>query len=1132
MLVVCVQWGYAQTQSIKGVVTEAETGEPLPGVAVIEKGTNNGTSTDIEGNFELSLTTDNPVLVVSAIGREEQEVPVGNEEFISISLKSASEALNEIVVTALGISREKRSLGYATEEVDGESITKVKDANFMNSLSGKVAGLNVKSSGTMGGSANVIIRGYKSLTGNNQALFVVDGIPISNEITNNTNQQTGRGGFDYGNAAMDINPEDIESVNVLKGAAATALYGTRAANGAIIITTKSGSGMRGKKGIGVSINSRVSFGNIDKTTMPTYQQEYGPGYGDYYNGDGYYVNANGDSVYTGYRVELVDIDGDGVKDVAAPMGEDASYGAPFSMFDEVYTWESIYPELSTYGKPQPFTAAANDPTEFYETSVTTSNNVALTGANEQGNFRLSFTQFDQKGILPNSRLERYNASFSGGYNFTDRLKVSTKASFINNQGLGRFGTGYDNRNPNQSFRQWFNVGADIKRLEEAYDLTGKNLTWNPVGYTFPPEERTQPHFFDNPYFVRYENYETDNRNRFIGNFVVDYKLADWVTAVGRVSLDSYSEIQEERIAVGSIDIPEYRRRNYDFKETNYQARLDFMKYFGSDNEWNINGNLGTNIRRTEINSWFAKTNGGLVVPGVYSLNNSINPISFAREPGDPRPEEDQVIGVNSLFARASVGYGDFIYVDLTARNDWYSTLPSDNNSYPYPSATLSFIFSEFIDSDVLNFGKFRINWADVGNDAPFGSLKTQYDINPSFNGIALASAPNTANNSELKPENTKSVEVGVETKFFNNRLGLDVSLYNSNSYNQIFTSRLSTASGTFFRLVNAGELNNKGIEVSLYANPVKTDNFSWDLNVNWALNRNEVKSLFGDNTELLLASPQGGINITAAVGEPFGTIKGSNFVYTKYDKYDDQGNPAPGAKPTDDAQIVVYDMPSTAPGGGVRYRRTSTPEVLGNIQPDWTGGVSNTLSYKNFSLYFLVDFQKGGDFFSLDTWYGYATGLYDVTAGTNDKGNPVRSSVEDGGGIKLEDPKGNGLAYEVVDPNTGEVSYKDNELYGNMYYFGNAIGYGRAPNALHVYDASFIKLREAALSYRFPKSMTQNWFVNNLELSVYGRNLWIIHKNAPYTDPEAGLSAGRIQGYQSGAYPMVREVGFKVGLDF
>lgn len=1110
LLVLSVQLAYGQSRTVTGTVTGPDG--PIPGAAVLEKGTENGTATNAEGMYTIKVSGPDAVLVFQAIGLKTKEVRVGNQSTIDVKLEQAKQQLEEVVVTALGISRKKRSLGYASQEVSGEVTTTAKSANFTNALQGKVAGLNIKSSGTMGGSSNTIIRGFKSLTGNNQALYVVDGIPISNDINNTSDQRTGRGGFDYGNNAMDLNPEDIASINVLKGAAATALYGSRAANGAIIITTKKGKSAKGDGKIGVSINSRFGIRRIDPSTMPAYQQEYGPGYGDYYN-SGYRINANGDTIpMETLRLEVYDVDGDGGQDLVAPMGEDASYGAPFADYDEVYTWESIYPELSTFGQPQSFEPGANTPIDFYKTGTTLSNNIALSGGNEQGFFRLSFTQLEQEGVLPNSNLTRYNGDFSAGWNFSERFKVSTTLKYINTKGLGRFGTGYDSRNVNQSFRQWYNVGVDMERQREAYELNNNNITWNAYGYG--RARPTDPHYFDNPYYTRFESYQNDERDRVIGKVEADYMITPWLTAVGRYSIDNYSSIQEERLAYQSVDVPLYRRRNFRFTETNAHFRLDFRKKVGDNLDFY--GNLGVNSRRTTNESIIAQTNGGLVVPDVYSLSNSVNPI-------EAPTENSTVVGVDGLFALVSLGYKDMLYLDLTGRNDWSSTLPVENNSYFYPSATFSFVFSELMsENSILDFGKFRVNYAEVGNSAPAQSIQDFYNLLTPFNGIALASAPATRNNPNLRPENTQSFEVGAELRFLKNRLGLDVSYYQSSTFNQILPTQVSAASGSFFQFVNAGQVDNRGVEVSLNGTPIQSGKFRWDATLNWWFNRNEVVELFGQSDKIILASVQGGINIVAEEGQPYGAIEGSNFFYTDYNQ-DADGDRVP----TDDAQIVVYDHPA----GGVRYRRTTAPETLGNIQPDWNMGFGNTFSYGPFSLYALIDIQKGGEFFSLDTWYGYGTGIYDFTTGTNDKGNPVRSNPENGGGLPLDDPYGNGLAYETTD-GSGNTVYEDNTEYGNYSYFGNSSGWATAPNALHVYDASFVKLREMSLDYRVPAKVLKGTFLTRANIGLYGRNLWIIYKNAPHTDPEAGLSAGNIQGYQSGAYPMVREYGIKVGFNF
>ena len=1080
----------AFAQNVTGVVKDASSGEPLPSVSVKVKGTDNAAITNFDGAYSIKASN-GAVLVFSSMGYNTQEASVSGST-LNVSLAVSTNKLDEVVVTALGISREKKSVGYAIQEVGGTEVSKVKDANFMSSLSGKVAGVNIRQSGTMGGSANVVIRGYKSLTGNNQALFVVDGIPISNQITNTGNQQTGRGGYDYGNAAMDINPEDIEKVSVLKGAAATALYGARAANGVILITTKKGTK---RNGLGVSVTSGYTVGSVNPDTYVRYQNRYGEGYGQYYGPDtiaGYPTN--------GYMVAY-DVDGDGIDDPCTPTTEDASFGLAFDPNFMVYTWESLYPELSTYGQKSPHVAGANNPLYFFEQSATMNNSVAIDGGNDNGSFRLSATQFSTKGIVPGSSLKRNNFSFTGSLKASDKLTVSTTAQFIQQAGRGRYGTGYDSRNPNQSFRQWFNVGVDMAKQKEAYELTGKNITWNPFGYGYGADATT-PIYFDNPYFSVLENYQTDQRNRLIGNMMATYKINDWLDFLGRASVDTYSELQEERTAVGSVEIPGYIRRNRNVTETNIDMILTANKVFGANDEFSLNGRVGSNIRRNSVEAISASTNGGLVVPGVYALSNSVN---TPNAPGETAYQ----IGVNGLFAAASLGYKNYLYVDLTGRQDVSSTLPAANNTFFYPSATMSLVFSELLDVDAISFGKVRVNYAEVGADAPAQALADAYNMGTAFGSTSLASAPSTSNNAGLLPESTVSTEAGLEMMFFNNRVGFDVSVYDQTSFNQIMPAKVSSTSGTIYKYVNAGEINNKGIELSLSATPIQAGDFEWNTNLNWTKNKNMVVSLFEGAENLQLAGVQGGITIEARPGEAYGVIYGTTHVR------DAEGRP------------VVYDMP--AQYGGVRYL-VGAKDVIGDINPYWYAGWNNSFRYKNWTASVLLDMQMGGNFFSLDTYYGYATGIYDLSAGDNDLGNPVRDLAIDGGGYKIYN-----VAYwdgSTVDGDGNPSGFVVGDYYADMHYYGNALGYARNAREYHVWDASFIKLREVALNYSVPSSYLGSTGIKGLDVALTGRNLAILWKNNPYSDPEAGLSAGNVQGYQSGAYPAVREVGVNVKLKF
>jgi TonB-linked SusC/RagA family outer membrane protein len=1007
---------------------------------------------------------------------ETAEYTVANNDTIDVTLATDSAQLDEVVVTALGIEREKKSLGYATQEVDGSEVSDVPTQNFVNSLSGKVAGLKVSSSGTLGGSSNVVIRGSSSLTGDNQALFVIDGTPVSNANTNRTGQNAGRGGYDYGNAASDINPNDIASINVLKGAAATALYGARAANGAIIIETKKGSK---SKGIGVSVSSTLMTTHVDDETLPIYQDQYGAGYGRYYGPDG-----------DGYFNEY-DLDGFDPSIPFTPFTEDASFGAAFDG-RPVYQWNSIYPQLDTYQQATPWEAGEHTPNDIWKTGYTAINSVALDGGNETSTFRVSATNLNQQGNLPNSQIKRNTIKFSGSHDLTDKFTAQTNVTFTKTDGKGRYGTGYSSLNIMQSFRQWNQTNVDLYEQRDAYFATGENITWNPNS----PTNRT-PIYMDNPYWTLYENFQTDTRNRYFGNINLNYELNDVFSLLGRFSFDTYDELQEERKNVGSNGVSGYSRFNNRGAEYNYDLILNINKDITSD--LNFDGNLGVNLRRNERNSILASTNGGLNAPDFYALTNSASPLN-------PPQEYEMVRMLDGVYARAGLGYLDTYYIEGTLRRDRSSTLPAENNTFWYPSLSTSVLLSNVLDANWLNFAKLRANYAQVGNDTDPYRVFNTYTISAPFAGAGVASNNSSLNNQNLNPERMKSYEVGIEANILDRRIGFDISYYNSQTENQITPVPVSTSTGFTSKLLNAGTIENKGVEVSLQLNPIRSEDFNWNINVNWARNRSEVLELTEGIDNLQLGPGlQGGITINAAPGEPYGAIRGTDYIY------DDNGN-----------RVIN--------SGGYYARTPNSNYIIGNIQPDWTGGVSNTFQYKNVSLNFLIDVQKGGDIFSLDTWYGFATGIYDQSVGTNELGNPIRNSIEDGGGVILDGVQGDVSfnsdgTYEVT--NTSE-----NTTRARTDYFGNPFGYGRDANAGHVYDASFVKLREVNLSYNFGEEILDAIPFTRASISVIGRNLWIIHKNLPYSDPEAGLSSGNVQGYQSGAYPAVKEIGASLKLNF
>ena len=1062
---------FAQDRQISGIVTSSEDNSPLPGVNIAVRGTNRGTTTGADGSYKISVDKQS-TLVFSFVGFQAQTINVVDRTNINVALTTEVGALEEVVVTALGITREKKSLGYASQEVKGDQVNTAKESNFINSLSGKVSGVEIKRNNNLGSSSNIVIRGFKSLTGNNQALFVVDGVPIDNANTTSVGTAQGGGGYDYGNAASDINPDDIESINILKGAASTALYGSRAANGVVIITTKKG---RKSQGIGVTASVGYSVGSIDKSTFPEYQNQYGGGYGLYYEDPT-------------SRFLFRDINGDGKEDLVVPTGEDASWGAKFDPNLQVYDWRSFDPSSPQFGKSSPWVAAQNLPDKFFNNSTTFNGSVGLEGGGENGTYRVSYTRFDQTGILPNSSIQKNSFSFSGTQDFSKKLTATTSINFIRQDAKGRYSNGYSD-NIMSSFRQWYQTNVDILDLKSVFDRTGQNITWN---WADPSD--LKPIYWDNPYWQRANNFQTDWRNRIFGNVALNYKITENIDILGRVTLDTYNELQEERVAVGSINnngVAKYDRFDRNFREMNYDLFLNYNKEFSET--FSLKGLIGGNIRHAQTGSVFAGTQGGIVVPGLYSLSNTVSPISAPSETYSQIYQE-------GIFASASFGYRNELFLDITARRDVSSSLPNANNTYYYPSVSGSYIFSNKLSESwtALSFGKLRMNYAEVGNTAPPQSLLNTYvkptnvngDTRDSFGGQTLFSTSVTLNNPNLRPERTKSVEAGLEMKFVKNRIGFDVSVYRTLSVDQILPVAISKTTGYNRKFVNAGTIENKGVELSLFAIPVQFKDLSWRVGVNYTMNRNKVLELFEGVDNLQIATFQGGVTLNAAIGEPYGLLRGADFVYNN-------------------GQKVVL------PSG--YYQQSDATSVIGNVTPDWKMGITNTVNYKGLSLSFLIDIQKGGSVFSLDRYYGLATGLYADTTPLNDKGSPVRSSNAEGGGYIVPGVLADGT------PNTKRVSGEN---------FG-IFGYRRNPASAFIYDASYVKLREVTISYKLPVSLFGgSQFIKGATFSVVGRNLWIISKNLPYADPEDGITSGNISGFQSGVYPSVREVGGSLKFSF
>jgi outer membrane receptor protein involved in Fe transport len=635
--------------------------------------------------------------------------------------------------------------------------------------------------------------------------------------------------------------------------------------------------------------------------------------------------------------------------------------------------------------------------------------------------------------------------------------------------------------------------VDLKTQQYLYENFRKNYTWN-----IKSVSNLAPQYWDNPYFQRYENYQTDNRDRFAGNFSLSYDVSKDFNILGRMGIDGYNMMIEERRAVGSVpaffsfnplEQPSgYAVTNLRFRETNYDVIATYKKTFLDD--FNLQAILGGNINVQTNYSNAQTTSGGLYIPNLYTISNS------AATPEKPIISDTSKY-IYGAFAQASLGYKNTYYVEGTFRRDQSTALPSEKSVYYYPSVSASIVFSNLIREKWLNFGKIRAAYAEVGSDTGADQLRNRYIVQSAFGESPVYSFNTTLRNADLLPQKLKNLEVGTNVQLFNNRFGFDVSWFRNIAFDQILPLPISLANGSINKIQNTGELTTKGFEVSLNISPIKTDNFNWDVNLNWSNPRTKVTQLRTGIENITIGSLQGGITINAPLNGDYGSIWGADFVY------DPNGNKVVGEN-------------------GAYLSTPDTNHDLGSFQADFIAGLNNSFKYKNFNFSFLIDWKKGGKIFSLDQYYGYGTGIYADSVGLNDLGNPIRNELSNGGGVILP-----GV---MVDPNNPN-NYIPNTIRLDRSMSSQVLGTD-PPTAAFVYDASYIKLREASLSYTFDKKVLGNTFIQGLTLGLSGSNLWIIHKNLPYADPEAGLSSGNIQGYQSGVMPTTRNYSFNLKVNF
>jgi TonB-linked SusC/RagA family outer membrane protein len=1029
LLVLVAQITFAQERTVSGVVSD-NAGLPLPGVSVLVKGTQNGTQTDFDGKFSIRATP-SQVLVFSYIGMKTQEMPASSS---TVNIKLANDALEleGVVVTALGIKREKKSLSYAAQEVKGSTLNEGGSNNAVSALSGNVAGLQVTAPSTMGGSTRIVLRGIGSVTGENRPLIVIDGIPLDNGNYNTANTQRGAGGRDYGDASADINPDDIESVTVLKGGPAAALYGSRAGNGAILYTTKSGKRGSGKSEI--SFTTGITF--EDAYIAPKLQNQYGGGSSTTFE----------TQVINGKTYNLAD------------YATDESWGPKYDPTLLYLPWNAFDPEFANdYLKEKAWVAPKNGVESFFNTGITRNNSLSFTKSNQDSGVRFSYANQKTEGIIPNSSLTKNTFSINANSKLSEKLKVEGMVTYVQTRGFNRPEVGYGDNGLAQKFYQWSQRQLDYNELKDYKLSDGSQRSWNRIAW-----DDATPNYSDNPYWIINENTSADTRNRLYGNGKITYNFTPDFYAVGNVYGDTYSLNINERVAIGSQATSSFSTSARTLTDFNYEGRLHYDKKF---NKFSLNSFAGVNRRSYNLSRVSGATVGGLVLPNIYNLSNSATAAQATNYEEKTR--------TNSVYGFLSLGYDDFLFLEATDRNDWFSTV---NESVNYASLTGSFIFSELTDLSWLNYGKIRGGWAQAGNATTPYRLSFDGVADTPFQGDIRYSQPNSASNPNLKPELKTTKEVGLELSLFNRRVGLDVSYYDVVTTDLITPVQGDAAMGFTSSLRNAGKLQNKGFETTVTLNPVRTEDFTWDITWNFAKNNNKLIELAPGLNELIIGSAPFQATLLAVTGQPYGQIYGTDFTY------DDNGN-----------KVVDSD------GAYIPTARKS----LGTIIPEYNMGIRNSFKYKNLNFGFLIDIQKGGSYFSTTHMWGSYSGLLEATAA-----NDIREN-----GVIVD------AVYEDGSKNT---SVLPGQSWAQQHY---------GLDAMNVFDASYVKLREVTLGYTLPKKIIGDF--GDLRFSLFARNLFAWGLDWKGMDPEmASYGSGNTQGLEGGSLPSTRTYGMNLEFKF
>ena len=1014
---------HAQAQiTVKGTVTEAKSGFPLPGANVVVKGTTNGISTDMDGKYSISVPGQSAILVFSYIGSVSKEVTVGSQTTINVSLTEDAEQLGEVVVTALGIKREKKAITYSAQNVDVDEISQARSLNVANSLSGKVAGLNFSTtSNGVGSSSRITLRGNRSLNGNNQPLYVVDGVPLSNgSRTDNSDVDTG--GSTQPDGISNLNPEDIASMTVLKGPSAAALYGSRASNGVIIITTKSGA-----KGKTMQISVSSNFMASSAYNLLGLQNEYGQGETGVYN-------ETSESSWGGRL--------DGSQVSAWQLVRNPNYSGPATTS---------------------YSAQPNNVSDFFKTGYNLANTLSISTGSDKTQAYFSYTNTIAEGIVGGNKLGRHNANLRLTSELTDKLSLDVKTNYIVQNIDNLLRTGEES------------IGTSLYLLPRSI----AHSDYKNYQYTDALGQLQQNYFIDevgqaggNPYWSALrDNSREDERNRFIGFAALKYKFTNALSLQVRTGLDqTTNKTFSNRYATDRFNqnLGNYSELLETVRELNSDVLLSYNTKFA---DFSLTTNAGASLLKQSTST--LSSGGRLSRRNFFALAN------VATMGSTSNLIEKQI---NSVYGSAQLGYKNYLFLDVTARNDWSSALPAANRSFFYPSVGLSGVISDMVAlPEAISFAKVRASYAQVGNDTDPYQLSPQLSYIGGNGGMVYSQT--TAANPNLKPEISSSMEFGTEFKFLNNRLGFDFTYFQTNTKDQIFYINTPESSGFSRAVTNGGEIQNRGVEIMLTATPFESDNFSWDITTNFATYKSKVKSIFEGRDELILGD---GRLVRSKI------IKGGEYgdLYIK------------GFQRNDDGEIIVSSA-------GLPIATNSFDVLAGNFNPDWTAGFKNNFRYKDFNLSFLIDMRIGGEVVSYTQARQAGMGVNTMTLAGRENGFIVDGVVSNGDG--------------TYSPNTTSVTAEQ---------YWTEVGQRTPIAEPFIYDATNIRLRELVLGYTMPNSLLKNSAFSSFNVSFVARNLFFIVNKAKYFDPEQGAGTGNLQGVESFNIPSTRDYGVNVKFGF